>query len=158
MKRQYIDWIKSYLNSSKQYVRYSEGTAPSEQIKYGVPQGSILGPLYFFIFLNDFQDLSIFLWTYAIVPLDSWMLTMMKTLVALIFKVAIKHLNLWSCISRLSLGCFFNNFNMVCEFLIFYCLDTLQITASSETRKMRVKFKVAYMIDVKLFFYGLILL
>ena len=51
MKRQYIDWIKSYLNSSKQHVRYSEGTAPSEQIKYGVPQGSILGPLYFLYFL-----------------------------------------------------------------------------------------------------------
>ena len=47
IKHQYIDWFKSYLNSQKQYVRYSEGATLAEVIKCGVPQGSIMGPLLF---------------------------------------------------------------------------------------------------------------
>ena len=38
-KHHHIDWFKSYLNSRKQYVRYSEGATPSEETKCGVPQG-----------------------------------------------------------------------------------------------------------------------
>ena len=50
---QYIDWFKSYLNSWKQYIRYSEATTLLEKIKCGVPQGSILGPLLPLIFVHD---------------------------------------------------------------------------------------------------------
>ena len=31
IEHQYIDWFKSYLNSGKQYVRYSEGTTSSKE-------------------------------------------------------------------------------------------------------------------------------
>ena len=47
IKYQYLDWFKSYLNSQKQYLGYSKGTTPSEEIKSGVPQGSILDSLLF---------------------------------------------------------------------------------------------------------------
>ena len=34
IKHQYIDWVKSYLNSWKQYVSYSEGTLLSLIISF----------------------------------------------------------------------------------------------------------------------------
>ena len=61
MKNQYIDWFKSYLNSWKQYVCYSEGTIPLKEVTCGAPQGSILVPLLSLIFVVDFQHVTNFL-------------------------------------------------------------------------------------------------
>ena len=47
IRHQYINKFKSYLNSWKQYVRYSEGSRLSKQIKCHVSQGSTLGSLLF---------------------------------------------------------------------------------------------------------------
>ena len=37
IKHQYLDWFKSYLNSWKQYVCYSEGTIPLKEVTCGAP-------------------------------------------------------------------------------------------------------------------------
>ena len=34
IKHEFIDWFKTYINSRKHYVRYTEGTTPSEEIIY----------------------------------------------------------------------------------------------------------------------------
>ena len=39
--------IKSYLMSRTQYVHYNGCNSRTKSIEYGVPQGSILGPLFF---------------------------------------------------------------------------------------------------------------
>ena len=61
IKHQYIDWFKSYLNSLKRYVCYSERTTHLQEVKCGRPQGSILGPLFSLIFVNDLQHVIKFL-------------------------------------------------------------------------------------------------
>ena len=46
-------WVSSYLQNRLQYVNINGFNSKLEHINCGAPQGSILGPLFFFIYIND---------------------------------------------------------------------------------------------------------
>jgi hypothetical protein len=48
-----LNLMKSYLKNRMQYVTYKETNSELRNISTGVPQGSILGPLLFLIYMND---------------------------------------------------------------------------------------------------------
>ena len=48
-----LKWFMSYLSQRTQYVEVNGIQSPKMVIQTGVPQGSILGPLSFLIYMND---------------------------------------------------------------------------------------------------------
>ena len=48
-----LNWFKSYLTNRKQYIEIENQKTDCLNIKCGVPQRSILGPLLFLIYVND---------------------------------------------------------------------------------------------------------
>ena len=50
------DFFRSYLSNRFQYVKIGSSSSDLAPITHGVPQGSILGPLLFLIFINDIHN------------------------------------------------------------------------------------------------------
>ena len=92
------DWFTSYLSNRKQYVTVNGIQSTMLNISHGVPQGSILGPLLFLIFINDIVNASSF-FKYTLFADDSTLSTCIPSnsrneLTASINK-ELDHINKW---------------------------------------------------------------
>jgi hypothetical protein len=91
-------WFRSYLKNRKQCVRVGESLSNLKNIEHGVPQGSVLGPILFLVYINDLCNANLYgkLTAFA----DDTALTYSDTDLKTIYSqmsIDLKILNYWFC-------------------------------------------------------------
>ena len=99
------DWFWSYLDNQKQYVTLNGSNSSIKTILTGVPQGSVLGPFFFLIYINDLCKCVKYSETYHFAD-DTNMLQSPSSLETLAkwMNLDIKNLSLWLKANKLSLN------------------------------------------------------
>ena len=141
-----LKWFESYLSNRKQYVFYNGMASDIMDITCGVPQGSVLGPLLFLLYINDLPNISdklnffLFADDTNIYFESKDLLTLEKTV-----NTELKQLSLWLNLNRLSLNISKTNF------IIFRAINkpmpkvvTLKMNNKAIMQKGQIKYLGVY--------------
>ena len=103
----YINWFKLYLNKTKQRVFVNGFISDTKPVSSGVPQGSILGPLLFLIYINDFTQSSDF-FSIRLFADDTSLTALGNNIDELLLKInkelSISNIYDWLCANKLTLN------------------------------------------------------
>ena len=142
------NWFESYLSNRKQYVFVNGESSQLRNITCGVPQGSVLGPLLFLIYINDLPNISKKLDFYLFADdTNIYFEAENPVLLETILNKELKKLHTWLVVNRLSLNIektnfvIFHPYNKPVKFNI-----TLKIQKKAITEKKMVKY-LGIMID-----------
>ena len=143
-----FDWFKSYLTNRKQYVFVNGESSQLRNITCGVPQGSVLGPLLFLIYINDLPNISqIFNFYLFADDTNIYFEAESPEKLERIINKELKELHTWLIVNRLSLNIDKTNF------VVFHPYNkplkhniTLKIQKKAITQKQSVKY-LGIMID-----------
>ena len=105
------NWLRSYLNNRTQYVALENVSSSLLTVLCGVPQGSVLGPLLFILYINDICNVSKLLKTILFAD-DTNLFRSSSDLQKLCHDVSkeLGKLNIWFKVNKLSLNVAKTNF------------------------------------------------
>lgn len=106
------DLVRSYLTNRFQYIEFNNTQSKLLPIKTGVPQGSILGPLLFIIYVNDLSNVSNIFYP-IIYADDTTLITTLKTIklynnssnIDTVLNNELCKISNWLKLNKLSLNC-----------------------------------------------------
>ena len=136
-----LQWIRNFLSNRQQRVKFYGTKSSLKNITCGVPQGSILGPLLFLIYINDLSTLSDT--TFTIMFADDTSIFIQGNNIDEMENVLnseIKKLSLWLNINKLSLNIqkthtvTFSNTISIRERCNNICIDGIQINTVHEIK------------------------
>ena len=137
-----LEWFKSYLSNRKQFVYINGHSSELLNISCGVPQGSVLGPLLFLIYINDLPNISKLFYFYLFAD-DTHIYHEAESLDKLEYEInkGLKSLHSWLILNRLSLNIKKTNF------VVFHAYNkpldtkiTLKIQRKAISEKDHVKY------------------
>ena len=137
-----LRWFQSYLTDRKQYVYFNGESSELRNMICGVPQGSVLGPLLFLIYINDLPNISVKLLFFLFAD-DTHLYFESNNLQQLerIMNIELKQLTLWLNVNRLALNIGKTNF------VIFHCYNkslpysvTLKLNNKAISQKSHIKY------------------
>ena len=106
-----LEWFKSYLNNRKKYVYITGETSQLKEVTYGVPHGSVLGPLLFLIYINDLPNISkVFHFFLFADDTNIYYEAESPKKLELVMNTELGKLNTWLVVNRLSLNIDKTNF------------------------------------------------
>ena len=105
------DWLASYLSNRKQFVFFNNVSSDQLTLSCGILQGSVLGPLLFLLYVNDFNCCSKLL-DFHLFADDSNLFYKHKNLLTLQNDLnnELKNVHIWLCSNRISLNIEKSNF------------------------------------------------
>ena len=99
------DWFTSYLKNRKQMVTVNGATSDLATVPCGIPQGSVLGPILFLLYINDFHKCSSLL-DFHLFADDANLFYRHRDIAILRqhINTELKNVNRWLCSNKLSLN------------------------------------------------------
>ena len=99
------EWFKSHLSNRKQYVSINRYDSNLADVKSGVPQGSVLGPMLFLNYINDLKHVLKFCQVHHFVD-DTNLLQFSKSVNKFnkYVKLDLKNLTYWLNANKISLN------------------------------------------------------
>ena len=109
-----LTWFSNYLSNRQQYVNFNGTSSQRNIIKCGVPQGSILGPILFLLYINDILNSSSF-FKFILFADDTNIICSDKSLTTLLHNVNVEmnKVSLWLKANKLTLN------TMKTKFMLF---------------------------------------
>ena len=99
-----LQLLASFLKNRKQFVQIDEKISEVREINVGVPQGSVLGALLFFMYMNDITDIRHENSQIALFADDCWILTSHQHNPFLAHEKHLHQISKWLSVNKLTLN------------------------------------------------------